>query len=74
MNLNSQSSSIAPFSVQLKDSLPFSLSTMQENFRYGSAPEQVRIIPIADKHVSYAEEVKKELAAKGYRVKVDEPG
>ena len=36
------------------------------------APEQVRIIPIADKHVSYAEEVKKELVAKGYRVNVDD--
>ncbi|MFC5603327.1 threonine--tRNA ligase [Sporosarcina koreensis] len=36
------------------------------------APEQVRIIPIADKHVSYAEQVRIELAAKGYRVKVDD--
>ncbi|WP_430541063.1 threonine--tRNA ligase [Sporosarcina thermotolerans] len=36
------------------------------------APEQVRIIPIADKHVAYAEEVKKALAANGYRVKVDD--
>ncbi|MFD1204317.1 MULTISPECIES: threonine--tRNA ligase [Sporosarcina] len=36
------------------------------------APEQVRIIPIADRHVPYAEVVKKELVAKGYRVTIDD--
>ncbi len=36
------------------------------------APEQVRILPIGDEHIDYAYEVKKQLAAKGVRVEVDD--
>ncbi len=35
------------------------------------APVQVRLLPIADRHVDYAYEVKKKLEAKGIRVEVD---
>ncbi len=35
-------------------------------------PEQVRILPIADRHVKYSEEVKKELTNAGLRVTIDE--
>ena len=35
------------------------------------APEQVRILPIADRHHDYAYQVKKELEAMGMRVEVD---
>ena len=35
------------------------------------APEQVRILPIADRHHDYAYEVKKSLEEKGMRVEVD---
>ncbi|MBE6581315.1 MAG: threonine--tRNA ligase [Ruminococcaceae bacterium] len=36
------------------------------------SPEQVRILPIGDEHIDYAYEVKKQLAAKGLRVEVDD--
>ena len=38
------------------------------------APVQAIIIPIADRHLDYAYEVKKQLKAAGYRVEVDERG
>ncbi|WP_037592636.1 threonine--tRNA ligase, partial [Sporosarcina sp. D27] len=36
------------------------------------APEQIRILPIADVHLDYAYELKRELTEKGYRVEVDD--
>ncbi|TDQ40815.1 threonine--tRNA ligase [Aureibacillus halotolerans] len=36
------------------------------------APVQVKVLPIADKHVSYAQKVKRMLQEKGCRVEVDE--
>ncbi|WP_353892659.1 threonine--tRNA ligase [Proteinivorax hydrogeniformans] len=36
------------------------------------APEQVRIMPISDKHASYCVEVKKQLESKGVRVTLDD--
>ncbi|MCG3088898.1 threonine--tRNA ligase [Sporosarcina cyprini] len=36
------------------------------------APEQVRIVPISDQHVEYANEVRQRLAKEGIRVKVDD--
>ncbi len=35
------------------------------------APEQVRILPIADRHLDYAESVRARLATEGFRVTVD---
>lgn len=35
------------------------------------APEQVRIIPVAEKFVDYADQIKKELSVKDVRVSVD---
>ena len=35
------------------------------------APEQVRIVPIADRHNGYAETVRRDLAARGLRAEVD---
>ena len=35
------------------------------------APEQVRVLPIADRHFAYAEKVREALAARGVRVEVD---
>jgi threonyl-tRNA synthetase len=35
------------------------------------APEQVRLLPIADRHANYAEAVKARLAAEGFRAEVD---
>jgi threonyl-tRNA synthetase len=35
------------------------------------APVQVKVIPIADRHVDYAREVEKKLVAQGFRVEVD---
>lgn len=35
------------------------------------APEQVRIVPIADRHVSYAQDLQEKLAAAGLRAEVD---
>ena len=36
------------------------------------APEQVRIVPVADRHLDYAYEIKKKLEAKGIRTEVDD--
>ena len=36
------------------------------------APEQVRLVPIADRHLDYAYEVKKQLETAGLRVEVDD--
>jgi threonyl-tRNA synthetase len=36
------------------------------------APTQVRVLPVADRHVEYAQKVRGELAEAGFRVKVDE--
>ena len=36
------------------------------------APEQVRLLPIADRHHEYANEVSKKLTALGFRVSVDD--
>lgn len=36
------------------------------------APEQVRILPIADRHVEYARQVREQLAGRGLRVEVDD--
>ncbi|MBR2010718.1 MAG: threonine--tRNA ligase [Clostridia bacterium] len=36
------------------------------------SPEQVRILPIGNEHIDYAYDVKKQLAAKGVRVEVDD--
>jgi len=36
------------------------------------APEQVRVLPISDKVADFAEQVRKALAAKGVRVKLDD--
>ena len=36
------------------------------------APTQVKILPIADRHLDYAYEVKKQLEAKGMRVELDD--
>jgi len=36
------------------------------------APEQVRVLPIADRHVDYARQVRAQLLARGLRVEVDD--
>ncbi len=36
------------------------------------APEQIRILPIADRHLDYAYDVKKQLEGKGFRVDIDD--
>ena len=36
------------------------------------APEQVRILPIADRHFDYAFDIKRQLEEKGFRVEVDD--
>jgi threonyl-tRNA synthetase len=38
------------------------------------APEQVRVLPIADRHVKYAQEVADRLTAQGVRVELDDQG
>jgi threonyl-tRNA synthetase len=38
------------------------------------APVQAIVLPIADRHLDYANEVKQHLAARGLRVEVDERG
>jgi threonyl-tRNA synthetase len=35
------------------------------------APEQIRLLPIADRHLEYAETVRARLAAEGFRLTVD---
>lgn len=41
------------------------------NFPFWLAPEQVRVLNITDAHIEYANELKKTLVAKGYRVTID---
>jgi threonyl-tRNA synthetase len=41
------------------------------NFPVWLSPLQVKIIPIGEKHITYAEEIEKELKAKNIRVEVD---
>ena len=36
------------------------------------APTQVKILPIADRHLDYAYDIKKQLEAKGMRVELDD--
>ena len=36
------------------------------------APVQIKILPIADRHIEYAQSVTKQLAEAGYRVEVDD--
>ncbi len=36
------------------------------------APEQAMIVPIADRHVEFAQQLRRRLAAEGLRVKVDD--
>lgn len=43
-------------------------------FPFWLSPEQVRILPIADRHMEFAEEVKKALVAQDIRVEIDERG
>ena len=38
------------------------------------APTQVKVIPIADRHLEYTESVRTQLAARGFRVEVDSRG
>lgn len=48
------------------------LEHFQGSFPLWLAPVQLKILPIADAHVSYAEEVKLQLEQEGYRVEVDD--
>lgn len=48
------------------------LEHFQGNFPLWLAPVQVKVLPIADAHLAYAEEVKSQLEQEGYRVEVDE--
>ncbi len=43
-------------------------------FPFWIAPVQVTVLPVADRHVGYANRVRERLAAEGYRVEVDESG
>jgi len=36
------------------------------------APEQARVLPIAERHLMYARQVREHLAARGFRVRVDD--
>lgn len=36
------------------------------------APTQIAILPVADRHIAFAQELKKELVAEGFRVSVDD--
>ena len=47
------------------------LEHFQGSFPLWLAPVQVKVLPIADAHVSYAEDVKEQLEQAGYRVEVD---
>ncbi|WP_342599393.1 threonine--tRNA ligase [Psychrobacillus sp. FSL H8-0483] len=47
------------------------LEHFQGSFPLWLAPVQLKILPIADAHVSYAEEVKRKLEQDGYRVEID---
>lgn len=47
------------------------LEHFQGSFPLWLAPVQVKILPIADAHISYCEEVKRQLEQEGYRVEID---
>ncbi|MDF2067261.1 threonine--tRNA ligase [Bacillus sp. Cr_A10] len=44
----------------------------QGSFPLWLAPVQIKILPIADAHVSYAEKVKEQLEQEGYRIEIDD--
>ncbi|WP_342567221.1 threonine--tRNA ligase [Psychrobacillus sp. FSL K6-4046] len=48
------------------------LEHFQGNFPLWLAPVQVKVLPITDAHLAYAEEVKSRLQQEGYRVEVDD--
>ena len=48
------------------------LEHFEGSFPLWLAPVQVKILPIADAHVSYAKEVKHSLEQEGYRVEIDD--
>lgn len=48
------------------------LEHFQGNFPLWLAPVQVKVLPIADAHLAYAEKVKSRLQQEGYRVEVDD--
>ncbi|MFJ8063556.1 threonine--tRNA ligase [Psychrobacillus sp. NPDC096426] len=48
------------------------LEHFQGSFPLWLAPVQVKILPISDAHVSYAEDVKQQLEKEGYRVEIDD--
>lgn len=48
------------------------LEHFQGSFPLWLAPIQVKVLPIADAHVSYAEDVKQQLEKEGYRVELDD--
>lgn len=48
------------------------LEHFQGSFPLWLAPVQVKVLPIADAHVAYAEDVKQQLEQKGYRVEIDD--
>jgi threonyl-tRNA synthetase len=48
------------------------LEHFQGSFPLWLAPVQVKILPIADAHISYCEEVKRRLEQEGYRVEIDD--
>ncbi len=52
--------------------LAYLIETYAGAFPMWLAPEQVRILPIGDEHVEYAEKVRKKLAAAGLRVELDD--
>lgn len=47
------------------------LEHFQGSFPLWLSPIQVKVLPIADAHIEYAEEVKQQLEQEGYRVEVD---
>ncbi len=51
--------------------ISFLLEETKGNLPFWVSPKQIKILPIADRHIDYANEVKEELQNKGYRVEVD---
>ncbi|SEN00058.1 threonyl-tRNA synthetase [Paenisporosarcina quisquiliarum] len=47
------------------------LEHFQGSFPLWLSPIQVKVLPIADAHIEYAEEVKQQLEQEGYRVEID---
>ncbi|MER2261749.1 MAG: threonine--tRNA ligase [Psychrobacillus sp.] len=48
------------------------LEHYQGNFPLWLAPVQVKVLPIADAHIAYAQKIKAQLEQEGYRVEVDD--